>query len=335
MKKGLGNFAKGFFAPFWGLGYMLRHPGTLKFALPPVPIVLGLMIVMVMMVFDHSGSVMAWMWDAPAGDAWYVTYLLVPLWHFLKFVLMLVLFVLGSVLITLLSLPLAGPFMEMLSEKVEAIETGFEAPFKLSLAMRNMVISLMHVLLFASMGLTVTLTGFAMGFIPILGQVAALTVSFTAVPMMLAFTPMDYPMTLRLWPFADKMRFVWRNKALFYGFALATYLFLYIPILNLILLPACVVAATRFIIEQESDGRLTQRDRRKELLVRLDEKKAQKVARKAARKEARKAAKEARKAAKDPAADLLSDLDTEQVAGAAEAIEAVETPEAVEETATV
>ncbi len=263
----VGDFKRGFAAPIRGIAYLARNPGTLKFALPPIPIIFALLASAIYASVGYSDDLLASLWSQPVGEAWYVTWLLGPLWLVAWGLVMLVLGAVGVVLVALLGIPLAGPFMELLSEKVEAIETGFEAPFDWGVMLRNIGITLIHVLIFTTMGLLVTGVGFGLGFIPVAGQALALAVSFTIVPVMLAFTPLDYPMTIRLWPFGDKMRFVWRNLSLVYGFSLATYLFLYVPILNLFLLPACVVASTRLLIELQEEGRIAFRDRRKEVLV--------------------------------------------------------------------
>ena len=261
------DFKEGFFAPFRAIKYIFGNPGTLKFALPPVPIVAVLLFFGIYYGVGATDDILEFVWSEPGGDAWYVTWLLNPVWHLLLFVLGMVMLTLSVIAVAITSLPIAGPFMEMLAEKVEKIETGFEAPFNWGVFFRNVVVSIFHVLIFTSMGLFITAGAFALSFIPIVGQVIALVVSFTVVPMMLAFTPLDYPMTVRLWTFADKLRFVWRNLSFFYGFALATYLFLYVPFMNLLLLPACVVAATLTLIRLEEEGRLDFRDRRKEVLV--------------------------------------------------------------------
>ena len=156
--------------------------------------------------------------------------------------------------------------MELLSEKVEKIETGFDASFSLSVMLRNMLISLSHALMLGMIGATVALMGLGLSLIPVIGPVLGVGLSLSVVPILVGFNAFDYPMTIRLWPLRDKLRFARRNAVLLYGFSLCTYIMLYVPILNLLLLPACVVASTRLLIELQAEGRADIRDRRKELL---------------------------------------------------------------------
>ncbi|MEL6180124.1 MAG: EI24 domain-containing protein [Myxococcota bacterium] len=258
---------RGFSAPFRGLHYMTAHPKTLVYALPPVPIIGALLGGMFYLTYTHSGDLLSWLWAMPEGSTWVVQWLLQPLWHLAWGVVLLLLSAVGLIAVVIVAIPLAGPFMEMLSEKVEAIETGFQAPFNLGVMLRNMAVSLSHALILGGLGLLVTLLSLGLSLIPVAGPVLALVIHLTLTPMLVGFNPFDYPMTIRLWPIGDKMGFVRRNLALVYGFSLCTYLMLYIPLLNLVLLPACVVGATRLLLDLQREGRADFRDRRREVLT--------------------------------------------------------------------
>ena len=175
------DFKTGFFSPFRAIGYILRNPGTLKFALPPVPIVGILLFLGVYYGVGFSDDLLAFLWTQPTGEAWYITWLLNPLWHVLLFLCGMIMFALSIIVVAIAALPIAGPFMEMLAEKVETIETGFEAPFDRRIFLRNILISILHVSIFTSVGLFITVGAFAVSFVPVIGQVIALLVSFTTV----------------------------------------------------------------------------------------------------------------------------------------------------------
>ena len=266
VKSTISEFWRGFRAPLASIGYMLKHPGTLKFVIPPVIIVGALLSVLLYFGLGHSSEVLGVMWEQPSGDKWYITWILGPLWYLVWFLTMLILAAAAFALSILLSIPLAGPFMEMLSEKVEFIETGFEAPFSLKVMLSNTLMSLSHALLLAIIAVVLGAISLSLSFIPILGQVLAIAFGVTVMPMLIGFNPFDYPMTIRLWPLGDKVSFIRSNLRLTYGFSLSTYIMMYIPFLNLLLLPACVVAATRLIIGLQAEGRISIRDRRKEAL---------------------------------------------------------------------
>jgi CysZ protein len=250
-----------------GFKYLFDHPRLLKLALPPALIsgllLAGLLTADVLYTRDLIGLI----WSQPASDAWYQTWLLLPLWYLLWLVVASLLGVMGVVGVYLLSIPLAGPFYELLSEKVEANETGFVAPWDLSVMVRNLAITALHVGLFLSLQILVFAVVTAIGFIPVAGQIIAAVLSFFTSPLLIGFLPFDYPMTVRLWTFREKLAFMWRHFSTFFGFSLAAFLMLYVPFVNLLFLPACVAAATLILIERERAGELTIPDRRKALLI--------------------------------------------------------------------
>lgn len=251
--KWFSSWRRGFAAPFSGLAYLFRHPRTLRYALPPVPIVAALIIGGLALVWSHSGDLVGLLWTMPEGtDAW-TTWLWWPLWRLLHITLGLVMSVLVVVLSAVLSIPICGPFMEMLAEQVEHIETGYEAEFDLRLMLRNTFVSLGHALIFTAVGLGLTVLGLLLGLIPILGQILALGLSLTLVPIMLAMTPIDFPLAVRGWSLRDKFLLLKNNLSYVHGFAVANYAFLLVPFVNLLLLPACVVASTRFVLALEAE----------------------------------------------------------------------------------
>lgn len=233
-----------------------------------MPIVAALIIAGLALVWSHSGDLVGLLWAMPEGtDAW-TTWLWWPLWRLLHITLGLVMSVLVVVLSAVLSIPICGPFMELLAEQVEHIETGYEAEFDLRLMLRNTFVSLGHALIFTAVGLGLTMLGLLLGLIPILGQILALGLSFTLVPIMLAMTPIDFPLAVRGWSLRDKFRLLKNNLSYVHGFAVANYAFLLVPFVNLLLLPACVVASTRFVLSLEAQGDLVELDRRKALPLR-------------------------------------------------------------------
>ncbi len=260
------RFSSGFALPFKGIRYLFHHRSLLKYALPPVIVTTTLMVISWILGFSFTGTLIEAVWPTPAGDAWYDLWLLKPLWWVLYAVTLLIVLTVSTVLSYLASLPVAGPLFEMLSEKVEAIETGFDAPFDLVVMLRNMLTTLLHVSAFLGLQMLVFGVIFGVQFIPFVGQVIGALLGTLTGPLLVGFVPFDYPSTLRLWSFREKLGFMFRHFALFFGFALASAVLLYLPLVNLLFLPGCVVAATLAVIAMEKSGELTYRDRRKEIL---------------------------------------------------------------------
>jgi CysZ protein len=260
------RFANGFLAPFQGARYLFQHPALLKYALPPALLTALTLFALTALVFGTTSDLVNALWTRPDAATWASQYLLLPLWYLLYASLLITLTLLGTGLGYLASLPLAGPFNELLSEKIEAIETGFEAPFHLPILLRNLLVTVLHLLAFSALQLLAWGLAALLNLIPALGQILAASITFLTSPLLVGFVPFDYPMTLRLWRFSEKLRFMRRHFALFWGFSAASFLFLYIPFLNLLFLPACVTAATLLTLKMEASGELNTPDRRKALL---------------------------------------------------------------------
>lgn len=58
---------------------------------------------------------------------------------------------------------------------------------------------------------------------------------------------LDVPLSMRGMSMRQKFGFLWRSRALVFGFAIAGYLLLHIPILNLLVLPVGVIGATLLV----------------------------------------------------------------------------------------
>ena len=198
----LQRFVAGFFAPFRGVRYLFRHKGLLVYALPPVIITTFLIVLSWCLAFGYTDVILDALWD-PQGDQWYTTWLLKPLWWVVYAITLLIVLTVGTVLSYLASIPIAGPLFELLSEKVESIETGFDAPFDLVVMIRNLLTTALHVSLFLALQLVIYALVLLIQLIPVVGQVLGAIVGGITGPLLVGFVPFDYPTTIRLWTFRE------------------------------------------------------------------------------------------------------------------------------------
>ena len=63
----------------------------------------------------------------------------------------------------------------------------------------------------------------------------------------------DVPLSLRRLSFRQKLRWLWQSRALVLGFAVAAYLVLHLPLLNLLALPVGVIGATMLVNQVGSE----------------------------------------------------------------------------------
>jgi CysZ protein len=145
----------------------------------------------------------------------------------------------------------AGPFNEILSEKVEEQLTGRAAPpFRPGAFARGALLGLAHGvrrLLLALLGFVVVL---AIGLVPVVGTVAAVLVGTWLGARAAAYDCYDAVLSRRELSYAAKTAFLQRHRSRTFGLGLAVTGMLLVPGLNLIALGVGAVGATLAANEQ-------------------------------------------------------------------------------------
>lgn len=157
--------------------------------------------------------------------------------------------VIGLVLYKHIILALSAPFMSPVSEKIEAHLTGNEhhnhrnTTFQSQL-WRGIKINIRN--LFKELLFTIPLL--ILGFIPVIG-IIFVGLSFIIQAYYVGFGNMDYTLE-RHFNYKESIRFVGKHKGLAIGNGLVFMLFLFIPIIGIILvLPFSVTAATSEVVK--------------------------------------------------------------------------------------
>lgn len=161
---------------------------------------------------------------------------------------------LGLVLVLLLSSVVAAPFNDALSEAVEHILIGKPAPpfsFGRMLAdiVRTVRLELGKALLYLAIVGPMFLASF---FIPGVGQVISL-VGFALTAVYLGIDYVDWPAARRDWSVGDRVAFTRRQLPAVAGFGTGVWVLLFIPLVNLLFMPAAVAGGTMLFIELEAN----------------------------------------------------------------------------------
>ena len=149
--------------------------------------------------------------------------------------------VLGLVLVLVLSSVVAAPFNDALSEAVEHILTGESAPpfsFSRMLAdvARTIRLELLKVLIYlAVVGRCSSRRSSSRG----VGQLISL-VGFALTAAYLGIDYVDWPAARRNWSVSDRVAFTRRQLPAVAGFGTGVWLLLFIPLVNLLFMPAAV-----------------------------------------------------------------------------------------------
>lgn len=220
---------------FHSLGLLLRYPSL--FALALIPILLTV-VALLGLAGGSAWIIGRWLQQSQllAADGQVLIQALVFL---------LVLFVMY-----LVYLPLTRVFLAPLSEKLShktSVLTGANAGAKNELGFFRSIaegLKLVAVQL-VLVGLVLLLTIFLPPVGVPLGVIV--TILFCGIDFL------DVPLSMRGYSMREKARFLWQQRALALGFAVAGYLLLHIPIFNLLVLPMGVVGAT-LLVNQVASG---------------------------------------------------------------------------------
>ena len=163
---------------------------------------------------------------------------------------------LGLVLVLILSSVVAAPFNDALSEAVEQILTGADAPaFSFSRMLADIVRTVRLEIGKALLYLLVVGPMFLASFIiPGVGQVISL-VGFALTAVYLGIDYVDWPAARRDWSVSDRVAFTRRQLPAVAGFGTGVWVLLFIPLVNLLFMPAAVAGGTMLFVELQSSDK--------------------------------------------------------------------------------
>jgi CysZ protein len=247
--------APGFFA---GLGYPLRgarfvyveHRGLAKFWLPPIALSSLAFAAVIWLALAVHGRFAEELWATPVGEGWFEGVKQV-LHQLLSWLIAIALISAGALVVALGTSVIAAPFNDALSEAVEVIAAGRSpAPFSLARMLRSLGrtlgLELAKWLLYASiMGPLWILNWVLPGPGSVLYLVAgtSITALFFAVDY-LDFSAARHDFTLRQRAVLASTRL---GSVMGLGFGIWALLF--IPVINLLFMPAAVAGATLLFLD--------------------------------------------------------------------------------------
>jgi CysZ protein len=184
----------------------------------------------------------------PRNDSWYFSVL-----YYLVAVILIASFLLIAFYVfTVIGNIIASPFNAALSEKTEELIIGASkgTPGGLKMIMKDIShsigVEIKRLLFFIIWFIPI----FLINFIPVIGQVIYFVMMLFYTGYALNFTFMDYSLDRRYKSFREKNRIIFSNKSRMMGFGMICFFIGMIPILNLFLIPVCVIAGTLMFINE-------------------------------------------------------------------------------------
>jgi CysZ protein len=240
----------GFFA---GLAYPSRgarfvykeHPELAKLWLLPLVLTTGLLVFSVWLAVDLHAGIAAKLWTTPATGALRVVH------HVFEWLVGFLLIAAGALCVALSTNLIAAPFNDALSEAVENIHLGHVASsFSLARALRGVGRTCGLELVKLSLYLAVMGPLFVLSLLlPGVGTLIYTVASVGVTGLFFAVDYMDWAASRRDLPLRARITLAVRHFRPVLGLGLGIALLLFVPLLNLILMPAAVAAATLLFID--------------------------------------------------------------------------------------
>lgn len=251
----LTQWLRGASYPWRALAFLRRH-NIWRLALAPIAVNLFLLGAVV-----YGGIELVWPWmhqlgarlQSYAADAdvvrMAVTLLIWCLW-----ILLVPLIVIGScTVVLLLGQMVAGPFLEILSERVECLALGrVETPFGLKRFIESVFLGLGDAMWSLVYLVAIYLPLPLLGLIPVVGAAASLY--FGALLLTQEF--LGPPLARHMVSYRARWSLLMRHKSLAFGFGCGTMLLVAIPGINLLMLPVACVGGTLLYCDMFTAGLL-------------------------------------------------------------------------------
>jgi CysZ protein len=233
-----------------GLRLFLATPGVWLLGVIPALIasvlVVGVLVLLVVYLDEAAGTLtpFATQWSEGARTAVRATVGLALLGGYLTLVVL---------TFAALTNMIGQPFYERLSDRIEATlgdrPAGVDAPWWRTLPRATLEsVGLLVVVLACTAPL------FLLGLLPVIGQTLVPVAGALVSGFFLAIELLAIPLQRRGLRLRERLRFVWRHRAMTVGFGVAAFLLFLIPLANIVFMPGAIVGGTLLVRHLSGHG---------------------------------------------------------------------------------
>lgn len=240
------DFLFGFTYPFRSLKFFFSHSVLIKYSIAPM--LINLVIYGSVFIFSYNwlmGSLDIWLGIENTEAGFWLkflhTALLIIGFLLLLFVCYLIFTILGNII--------TAPFNEEISQRVEEIVTNGNKPGKMGF-WEDAYISIKGEVQKLLFYLVILLFIFLLNVIPVAGSILSTVIGIIFSCFYNALDFLDYPMTRKKMRFRDKLKITRKGKLITYGFGFASFLLMFLPVINVFMKPILVAAGTALFYEK-------------------------------------------------------------------------------------
>lgn len=241
------KFIEGFIYPFKSIGLFFRYPKTIIHSIIPVTINMILYVSTFFLIYSNIMEESVKLTGAETINAGFWA-------EFINTAILIISFILVLVVCYFILLIIGGiisaPFNENISLIIEENLTGVKTKYNPGFWKDTWlnILSEIKKLIFYFVFIFVF---FLIGFVPFVGSIISLFLSFLFSFFFNALDFFDYPMTRRYYTLRQKI-WITSSKPLYsMGFGCAAFLIMFLPVVNVLLKPLCVISGTAFYFNKQ------------------------------------------------------------------------------------
>jgi CysZ protein len=253
VKRSVVGFWRGLTYPFRGARVVyLRKPGLIRYWGIPILVTIVAVCGIFWGAFSVRDAIVEAVWTAPTTAGFWPS--VARFFHtLLEWLVGLTVALAGLVALSLVTNVIAAPFNDALSEAVERLETGAEGvPFSVSVLVRDLIRTVR--LEVTKLALYVAVMGplfLAAMFVPVVGQILYSVFGFVFTAIYFSIDYIDWPASRHDRGLRYRFSVLRRNFWPMFGFGTGVWLFLFVPFVNLLFMPAAVAGGTLLFLELE------------------------------------------------------------------------------------
>lgn len=241
------NFFEGFIYPFKSIGLFFKYPKTIIHSIIPVTINMFLYVSAFLLIYTYIMEKSAQLTGADTSNAGFWSEFINVLILVISFILVLVicyfiLLIIGGII--------SAPFNENISLIIEENLTGVKTNYNPGF-LKDTWLNILSEIKKLSFYLIFIFIFFLIGFIPLIGSIISVVLSSLFSFFFNALDFFDYPMTRRYYSLRKKIRITSSKPFYSMGFGCAAFLINFLPVVNVILKPLCVISGTAFYFEKQ------------------------------------------------------------------------------------
>ena len=247
------GYWKGFTYPFKGMKFVyIQHPGLIRIWIFPILITLISFCMASWASWHYSDALVGTFWPEPAGDGFFDG--VARFFHsIVEVIFSILLWAASLMLLVVLTSVIAAPFNGALSAAVERIATGQAEPEGgWAVVARDIGRTIVLEILKLSLYLLVMVPMFALQCAaPGVGSILYTVFGFVFTSWYWGIDYVDWPAERRGWPVGQRFANARKRFMPMFGFGSGVWLFLFVPFLNLMFMPAAVAGGTLLFLDME------------------------------------------------------------------------------------